>query len=101
MLHGRTSTALQVCSFPTGLSTSQDGSCPGCTVVSTGAIEMSTRETIGLWWTVVKASFAYQVLVCIGPLMTGQMVPLANAKQANSVRRYRIDSMSHQQLVYT
>jgi hypothetical protein len=62
---------------------------------------MSTRETICLWWTVVKASFAYQVLVCIGPLMTGQMVPLANAKQANSVRRYRNDSMSHQQLVYT
>lgn len=56
-----------------------------CPTFISGDVDMSKWQTVGLWWMVVRRSFAFQVLVCIGPLMTGQLLPVAHAKQANSV----------------
>lgn len=40
-----------------------------------------------VWCKIMKQSFAYQLLVCIGPLLTGQLLPIAYAKQFPSVRQ--------------
>lgn len=51
----------------------------------TDTVEVTLRETVSTWRSVFKKTIAYQLLVCIGPLITGQMQPIAHAKSANAV----------------
>lgn len=50
-----------------------------------GVVSPTRRDAFYTWRSTFKQTSAYQLLVCIGPLITGQMLAIAYAKTSNAV----------------